>query len=56
MDAIERLLLWCVSEQAKLRRQIADLESHGKPEAVAEIEALKDHLANLDYVRKRLRS
>jgi hypothetical protein len=56
MDTIERLLLWCVTEQNKLRRQIADLESDGKPDAVPEIEALKDHLANLDYVRKRLRS
>jgi hypothetical protein len=52
---MEQLLNWCVAEQQKLRQQITDIEAVGKPEAAAEIEVIRKHLANLDFVIWRLR-
>jgi hypothetical protein len=53
---MEQLLKRCVvAEQQELHQQISDLEADGKPEAAAEIQAVRKHLADLDFVIRRLR-
>jgi hypothetical protein len=52
---MDQLLQRCVvAEQQELYRQIADLEADGKPEAAAEIQVVRKHLADLDFVVRRL--
>ena len=51
---MDQLLQRCVvAEQQELYRQISDLEADGEPEA-AEIQLVRKHLADLDFVIRRL--
>ena len=52
---MQALLSWCVAEQQNLRQQIADLETAGKPEAATQVEAIRRHLANLEFIIGRLK-
>jgi hypothetical protein len=53
MERVEQVLRWCSAEHQKLRRQLATLELSDA--TAAEISAIRKHLANLDFVLKRLR-
>jgi hypothetical protein len=53
---MDQLLQWCMAEQAKLKRRIAELEADGGAGSAAEIKLTKKHLASLEVVLLRLRS